>query len=229
VDKEISRVVDTIRIVLADDHALVRQGTRRMLEEHAELRVVGEAGDGVEALDMVERLKPDVLILDVRMPKLSGVEVVRRLQGRSVPTRVLVLSAYDDDEYIVALMKAGASGYLLKTAPVEELVEAIRSIHQGESVLHPAIAAKVARLWGQYSQKVGRELDKELSDRELEVLSLAARGLRNKDIASRLNISVRTVEGHVNAILARLGVESRVEAILYAVSRGWVSAGQARR
>ena len=222
-------MVDTIRIVLADDHALVRQGTRRMLEEHAELRVVGEAGDGVEALDMVERLKPDVLILDVRMPKLSGVEVVRRLQGRSVPTRVLVLSAYDDDEYIVALMKAGASGYLLKTAPVEELVEAIRSIYQGESVLHPAIAAKVARLWGQYSQKVGRELDKELSDRELEVLSLAARGLRNKDIASRLNISVRTVEGHVNAILARLGVESRVEAILYAVSRGWVSAGQARR
>jgi DNA-binding NarL/FixJ family response regulator len=229
VDKEISRVVDTIRIVLADDHALVRQGTRRMLEEHAELRVVGEAGDGVEALDMVERLKPDVLILDVRMPKLSGVEVVRRLRGRSVPTRVLVLSAYDDDEYIVTLMKAGASGYLLKTAPVEELVEAIRSIYQGESVLHPAIAAKVARLWGQYSQKVGRELDKELSDRELEVLSLAARGLRNKDIASRLNISVRTVEGHVNAILARLGVESRVEAILYAVSRGWVSAGQARR
>lgn len=222
--------VEKISVVLADDHLVVRQGTRRMLEEYPDLDVVGEAGDGQEALDMVERLRPDVLVLDVRMPKLSGVDVVRRLKELSSPTGVLVLSAYDDDEYILALMEAGAAGYLLKTARIDDVVEAIRSIHQGEAVLHPAIATKVARLWRQSGRRGQDRQITELSAREMEVLVLAAQGLRNKDIASRLNISVRTVEGHINSILAKLGVDSRVEAALYAVSRGWANLeGSAKR
>ena len=212
-----------IRIVLAEDHALVREGTRRILEQHPDLDVVGEAEDGQQALEMIERLRPDVAILDVRMPKLSGIEVVRQMKPCSPATRALVLTAYDDDDYILALMEAGATGYLLKTARASELVEAVRSVHQGEPVLHPAIAAKVARLWARQRVAVEREQPEPLSHREREVLELASRGLRNKAIAEKLNISVRTVEGHFNSLFAKLGVSSRIEAVLYAASQHWVA------
>ncbi|MBI4233935.1 MAG: response regulator transcription factor [Chloroflexi bacterium] len=215
--------MDFIRIVLGEDHALVREGTRRILEQHPDLVVVGEAGDGEQALGLIERLQPDVAILDIHMPKLTGIEVVRRMGGRSPQTRVLMLTAYDDDDYVLALMEAGATGYLLKTARAGELVEGVRSVHQGEVVLHPAIAAKVARLWGRRGVAVEREAPEALSVREREVLELAARGLRNKVIAERLSLSVRTVEGHFNSILAKLGVSSRIEAVLYAASRHWVT------
>jgi DNA-binding NarL/FixJ family response regulator len=215
-------VVDVIRIVLAEDHALVREGTRRILEQFPEFAVVGEAGDGYEALDVIGRLKPDVAILDIRMPKLSGIEVVRRMRELSPGTRALMLTAYDDDEYILALLESGALGYLLKTARPSELVEAVHTVYADEPVLHPAIAVKVARLWGHRKSATSTDVAMQLSTRELEVLALAARGLRNKEIADRLVISVRTVEGHFNSIFDKMSVSSRTEAVLWAVSRGWV-------
>ncbi|MDO8531380.1 MAG: response regulator transcription factor [Dehalococcoidia bacterium] len=221
--------MEPIRVVLGEDHSLVREGTRRILEQYPDLVVVGEAGDGEQALEMVGRLQPDVAILDVRMPKLSGIEVVRRIKACSPNTKALMLTAYDDDDYILASMEAEAAGYLLKTARASELVEAVRSVHAGESVLHPAIAAKVARLWGRRRVKVEQEPAEALSPREREVMDLAAKGLRNKDIAEKLSISVRTVEGHFNSIFAKLGVSSRVEAILYAVSLHTVTPEEDKR
>jgi DNA-binding NarL/FixJ family response regulator len=213
----------TIRIMLAEDHALVRQGTRRILEEHPDLTVVGEAENGEQALELVRRLNPDVAILDIRMPKLGGVDVARQINGCSPNTRILVLSAYDDDEYILALMEAGITGYLLKTAQANELVEAVRSVAQGENVLHPDIAMKVARLWSRRRTLSGQEASGQLSLRETEVLRLAAKGLAAKAIAADLGISVRTVNGHLDSIFNKLGVSSRIEAVLYALSRHLVA------
>lgn len=215
--------METIRIVLAEDHALVREGTHRILEQYSDLTVVGEAADGEEALELITRLKPDIAILDIRMPKLNGIEVVRQMKKHSPNTKTLMLTAYDDDDYILALMEAGASGYLLKTAHASELVNAVRSVHMGEPVLHPAIAVKVARLWAHRQISVGQQVTEQLSLREREILELAAKGLRNKAIADKLNISVRTVEGHFNRIFAKLGISSRTEAVLYAISRHFVT------
>ncbi|MDO8567453.1 MAG: response regulator transcription factor, partial [Dehalococcoidales bacterium] len=208
-------MTNPIRIVLAEDHTLMREGTRRILEQYADLKVVGEAGDGEQAIELVKRLHPDVAILDIRLPKLTGIDVVRQMKDCCPGTRALMLTAYDDDDYILASMEAGATGYLLKTAQERELVESIRSVHAGEPVLDPSVAAKVAQLWarGARSKKLPAE---QISPRELAVLELAARGLRNKTIADRLGISVRTVEGHFNSLFAKLGVSSRTEAVLYA-------------
>ncbi len=221
--------MEPIRIVLAEDHSLMREGTRRILEQYPDLKVVGEAGDGEQALELVERLRPDVAILDIRMPKLNGIEVVRRMKKCCANTKALMLTAYDDDDYILALMEAGASGYLLKTAQTRELIESVRSVHLGESVLHPAIAAKVARLWAHGRISAEHGPIEQLSPRELEVLELATKGLRNKAIADRLSISVRTVEGHFNSIFIKLSVSSRIEAVLYAVSRQLVTLAEEDR
>jgi len=219
IDKKIS-------IVLAEDHALMREGTRRILEENPDLKVVGEADDGEQALDLLYSLQPDIAILDIHLPKLNGIEVVRRMNDCSPNTRALMLTAYDDDEYVIALMQAGAQGYLLKTAQPSEVVEAVRSIHSGETVLHPAIAAKVARFWAQSRISMGQRPSQKLSTREMEVLQLAAKGLRNKEIANILSISIRTVEGHFNSIFAKLNVASRMEAVLYAISHDLISLGE---
>jgi DNA-binding NarL/FixJ family response regulator len=208
-----------IRILLADDHTLVRQGTRRLLEEHSDFEVVGEAADGEQALYQVARVNPDVVILDIRMPGLSGIEVVRRINESSPETRILVLSAYDDDEYILALMEVGVSGYLLKTAQANELVEAVRDVARGKNVLHPDIAMKVARLWARRRTLSGQDVSGQLSPREMEILRLAAKGQHAKAIADNLGISVRTVSGHFDSIFNKLGVSSRIEAVLYALSR----------
>ncbi|MDO8578366.1 MAG: response regulator transcription factor [Dehalococcoidales bacterium] len=212
-----------IRIMLADDHALVRQGTRRILEEHRDLIVVGEAENGEEALELVKRLNPDVAILDIRMPGLSGVGVVSGIKQSSLQTKILILSAFDDDEYILALMEAGVSGYLLKTAQGNELVEAVRGIAKGKNILHPDIAMKVARLWAHRRTISGQEVSGQLSPREMEALQLAAKCLSAKAIAVNLNISVRTVNGHFYSIFNKLGVSSRIEAVLYALSRHLVA------
>lgn len=217
---------EPITIVLAEDHLVMREGTRHILEEHPDLRVVGEAGDGEEALQLVERLQPDVAIVDIRMPKLNGIEVVRKMKECCPGTKALMLTAYDDDDYILAAMEAGASGYLLKTAQARELVESVRIVHQGEPVLHPAIAVKIARLWAQRGVPVRDAPAEQLTPRELDVLQLAAEGLRNRAIADRLSISVRTVEGHFNSIFAKLGVSSRVEAVLYALSKHLVTTSE---
>lgn len=209
--------MEPIRIVLADDHWLMREGTRHILEQCPDLKVVGDANDGQEALELIERLQPDVVILDIRMPKLNGVEVVRRMKESSPHTEALILTAYDDDDYILALMAAGALGYLLKTARPSELIDAVQRVHAGEPVLHPGIAVKLARLWARRRDSTGLSTE-QLSLREREVLQLAAYGQRNKAIAEKLCISVRTVEGHLRSIFAKLGVSSRTEAVLRAVA-----------
>lgn len=221
--------MEPIRIVLAEDHALMREGTRRILEQYPDLKVVGEAEDGEQALELIERLQPDIAILDIRMPQLNGVDVVRRMKSCCPATKALMLTAYDDDDYILALMEAGASGYLLKTARTKELVESVHSVFLGEPVLHPTIAMKVARLWAQRRIPAKKESAEQLSPREQEILELAAAGLRNKAIAEKLNISVRTVEGHFNSIFLKLNVASRIEAVLYAISRGLVRIDKTER
>ena len=211
--------MEPVRIVVADDHWLMRDGTCHILEQCPDLKVVGDAEDGQHALELIERLQPDIAILDIRMPKLNGIEVVRRMKDHSPNTKALMLTAYDDDDYIIALMEAGALGYLLKTARPSELIDAVQRVHQGEPVLHPSIAMKVARLWARLQDSTGQDVSGQLSPREREVLQLAANGLRNKAIADNLSISVRTVEGHFHSIFAKLSVSSRIEAVLCALSR----------
>jgi DNA-binding NarL/FixJ family response regulator len=196
----------------------MREGTRKALEQYPDLKIVGEAGNGQQALDILQNLQPDVAVLDIRMPKLSGIEIVKQMKQCCPNTKALMLTAYDDDDYVVALMGAGASGYLLKNVQPEELVEAIRSVHKGEPVLHPNVAAKVARLWATQVTPQTKLGSQKLSSREWEVLKLATEGLRNKEIALHLHISVRTIEGHFNNIFNKLNLSSRIEAILYALS-----------
>jgi NarL family two-component system response regulator LiaR len=213
--------MDKIRIVIADDHAVVREGTRTLLERETDMQVVGEASDGEEAVRLIENLKPDVAILDISMPGLSGIEVTRRIKPHLPSTAVLILTAYDNDEYVFALLEAGAAGYLLKDVHSREIVGAVRSVHSGESVLHPSIARKVIqRAIASPAQSAERNSEIELSDRELEVLRLAAKGLNNQDIADRLCISIRTVQGHINSMFRKLNVGSRTEAVFTGVKRG---------
>lgn len=216
-------ITGPIRIVLADDHWLMRDEMRRILERQPDLAIVGEAENGEEALKLVKELEPDIILLDVRMPKLSGVEVLRELNQTALNTRVIILTAYDDDDYILALMEAGARGYLLKTVRAGELIDAIKRVHAGETVLHPEVSAKLAGFWSREHQPNGK--DESLSSREEEIIRLVATGLRNRVIAETLHISERTVEGHMNSIFNKLGVSSRVEAVLYALSRHLVVLG----
>ncbi|UCB43652.1 MAG: response regulator transcription factor [Dehalococcoidales bacterium] len=215
--------MEKIRILLADDHAIVREGTRRVLEAESDMEVVAEAGDGEEAVEQVIRLKPDVAIMDIAMPKLNGIEATRRLKEAVPSTAVLVLTVYDNDRYVFSLLEAGAAGYLLKNVRGSELVEAIRSVYHGESVLHPAIASKVLRRFMPSKQGAGQVAPASLTERELEVLMLAAKGLSNGDIADKLYLSVRTVQGHLARIFDKLGVGSRTEAILRGLKEGWFS------
>jgi DNA-binding NarL/FixJ family response regulator len=229
--------VRTIRVLIAEDHAVVREGTRQILVADPAIDVVGEAEDGARALELAELLQPDVLVLDLRLPKITGIEprdarvaqgkpaapqkrlVARKLPAHSAATRILVLSAYDDDDYVFAAMDAGASGYLLKTAHGDELVSAIRAIARGEVVLQAAIASKFLRSNGNLR---GPNLQERLTEREMEILRLAAQGLRNQEIADRLSLSQRTIEGHLSHVFSKLNVGSRTEAILHAAAHGWV-------
>ncbi|MDD5338682.1 MAG: response regulator transcription factor [Dehalococcoidales bacterium] len=214
--------MNKIRIVIADDHAVVREGTRVLLDREEDMQVIGEASEGEEAVRIIEQLKPDVVILDISMPKLSGIEVTKKVKKTQPSLSVLILTAYDNDEYIFALLEAGAAGYLLKDMLAGEIVDAVRLVFSGESVLHPAVARKVIQR-AVFSSAVDDKEDIELSEREIEVLKLAAKGLSNKDISDELCISIRTVQGHINKIFHRLGVGSRTEAIFQSVKRGLLS------
>jgi DNA-binding NarL/FixJ family response regulator len=212
-----------IRIIIADDHEVVREGTRTLLERENDLEVVGEAADGEEAINLIESLKPDVAILDVSMPKFSGIEVTRQIKPKLPSIAILILTAYDNDEYIFALLEAGAAGYLLKDVHGREVVDAIRAVYAGESILHPSIASKVIRraLHSSSGESEGSRL--ELSSREKDVLKMAAKGMTNKQIADGLCLSIRTVQAHLSSIFDKLGVGSRTEAIFQSVKRGWLS------
>jgi len=186
--------------------------------------VVGEAGDGVEALELAKRLRPDVAIVDIAMPRVNGIEATRLMKKVSPSTAVLVLTAYDYDQYVFALLEAGAAGYLLKDVSGRELIRAVQSVNRGESVLHPTVARKVMRRIRVDSGGPGEE--PALTERELQILSMAAEGMKNKEIADRLILSVRTVEAHFGSIFNKLGVGSRTEAVLYALKKGWIALEQ---
>jgi len=213
-----------IKILIADDHAFVREGTRRILEQEPDLEVVAEAGDGEEAVRLASDLKPDVAIIDVAMPKLDGIEATRRIKALCPAVAVLVLSAYDDDQFVFGLLEAGAAGYLLKSVRGHEIVDAIRAVDAGESVLHPSVARKVLNRFASVSSRAQRKKPLELlTDREMEVLRLVTKGLSNKDIADGLSLSVRTVQGHLANIFNKLRVSSRTEAVVHALKEGWVT------
>ncbi|MGD9116610.1 MAG: response regulator transcription factor [Dehalococcoidia bacterium] len=216
--------MSTISVLLAEDHVITREGIRRLLEVEKGVSVVGEAGDGEEAVQLASELKPDVVIMDIAMPKLNGIEATREIKVNNPRTAVLVLSAYDDDEYVFALLKAGAAGYLLKSVSGDELTRAIRAVYQGEPVLDPVVARKVVNYFRIPGKLKGVERPAEhLSERETDIIKLAARGMTNKDIADKLHLSNRTVEGHLRTIFNKLGVGSRTEAVLYGLRKGWLT------
>ena len=208
-----------IRILLADDHRMVRAGIRELLEGAGDLQVVAEAGDGEEAQALIQKHKPDVAVLDIQMPKASGIEVTRWVRAHLPEVGVLILTAYDDDPYVMAVLQAGANGYVLKTANTEELIQAVRDVNEGKSALDPAITRKLMSSLFKKPEKVVEEL----TGREMDVLQLAAKGFTNKAIGIQLAISDRTVQGHLAHIFAKLQATSRTEAVMRAVSLGWIS------
>ncbi len=209
-----------IRILLADDHYIVRAGIRQLLESAKDIEVIAEAGDGEEAQALIQKHKPDVAVLDIQMPKASGIEVTRWVRSHLPEVGVLILTAYDDEPYVMAVLQAGANGYVLKTAKTEELIQAVRDAHEGKSALDPAVTQK---LMSNLFKRHDKSPVEPLTDRELDVLRLAAKGYTNKSIGVQLNISDRTVQGHLAHIFAKLQATSRTEAVMRGVSLGWIS------
>lgn len=206
-----------IRVVLADDHALFREGTRELLERDGSIEVVGEASDGDEAVAVVDRTVPDVAIVDIEMPGVDGIEVTRRIKAAHPRVSVLALTVHDEEPFVFAVLEAGAAGYLLKDVSSRALVRAVHALHAGESVLHPTVAQQVlrrVRAGGGATARVA------LTGTELEVLRLAARGLTNQQIAAELGSSLRTVELRLTGTFRRLGVGSRTEAVIAALRAG---------
>lgn len=212
-----------ISILLAEDHVVVRESIKKLLDEVDDFKVVGEASDGAEAVRLAQEKKPKVVIMDISMPNVNGIEATKEIKRKLPSATILILTAYDYDQYVFALLEAGAAGYLLKDVNSQELIKAIYAVCRGESVLHPAVAGKVMRRF--YSQPAYSHsgCGAELTSRENEVLQLAARGLKNKEIAEKLFVSVRTVEAHLGSIFQKFDVGSRTEAILYALRTGWLT------
>lgn len=208
-----------IRVLLADDHLVVRAGIRQFLELTSDFQVIAEAGDGEAAKQLIAEHLPDVAVLDIQMPKASGIEVTRWMRAQHPNIGILVLTAFDDDPYVLAVLQAGANGYVLKTATPDEIAQAVRDVYIGKSVLNEVIAQK---LISQITSQLNEPRVESLTDRELEVLSLTAKGYTNKAIGSYLGISDRTVQGHLAHIFNKLRANRRTEAVMRAVSLGWI-------
>jgi DNA-binding NarL/FixJ family response regulator len=210
---------EAIRVLLADDHAVVRAGIRQFLEHTDEISIIAEANDGETAKALIQTDPPDVAVLDIQMPKASGIEVTRWIRANYRQVGVLILTAFDDDPYVLAVLEAGANGYVLKTASPLEIIQAVKDVYAGKSALDPEITQKVmAHLIG---NKEAPPVE-ELTERELEVLALAGKGFTNKAIGVQLSISDRTVQGHLARIFTKLNAASRTEAVMRAVSLGWL-------
>lgn len=215
------------RILIADDHPLIREALGRVFSSQKDMEVVGEAADGGEAVELATKLKPDVLVMDIMMPKIDGLEASRRIKQLAPKVAILILTAYDDDSYVLGLLEAGAAGYLMKSARGQDIVDAVRSIRSGESVLHPKIIEKLLRraVTGSVgSVKVEQKrLVEPLTPREKEILGLVASGMSNKEIADKLCLSLRTVKAHLSNIFNKMEVASRSEALVTALKLGIIS------
>lgn len=215
---------EKISVILADDHAVVRAGIRQILEHAGDIQVIAEAENGLAAEALIQELKPEVAVLDIQMPKASGIEVTRWVRANLSGVGVLILTAFDDDPYVMAALQAGANGYMLKTAEPEDLIRAVRDVNEGKSALSAAIAGKlVGALQNSAAGSPKSSPVESLSDREMEVLALVAKGFTNKAIATQLKISDRTVQGHLARIFAKLQAASRTEAVMRAVAMGWIA------
>lgn len=215
---------EVISVLVVDDHALHRDGTRHILEQHPDLEVVGDADSGEKALALIRQLQPDVVLMDIRLPGMNGIEATRRIHKDHPGVRVLMVTAHDDDEYVRGALEAGAAGYLSKTAPGRKLVEAVRAVAAGTTVLEPAMLTRLMA-----EQGATRAAANGLTDRELAVLKLLVDGLHNKQVARHLGISLRTVERHCDNIYDKLGVGSRTEAVVWAISSKLVSLNDDKR
>lgn len=210
-----------IRVLIVDDHTIVRKGIRALLAEIADLDVVGEAADGQEAIAQAARLRPDVILMDLAMPRMNGIEATRKIKAQQPESRILVMTSFATDEKVLPAIKAGAQGYLLKESAPDDLVQAIHQIYRGESSLHPVIARKVLQELAHPSDRP--PATDPLTEREVEVLGLVAHGLGNEDIAEKLHITPATVRTHVSHIMSKLYLANRVQATLYALREGLVS------
>ena len=214
----------SIRVFLADDQGMVRAGLRSLLEGEPDLQVIGEAGDGEQAIASVRRLHPDVALMDIRMPKLDGLAATRALVAEDTPTRILILTTHDLDEYVFEALRAGASGFMLKDAPVEQLVEAIHVLAAGDALLAPAVTRRVIEAFATMPEPSAPPPDRleDLTAREVEVLRLLAQGRSNADIAAELIVSAATAKTHVSNILTKLRLRDRIQAVIYAYENSLV-------
>ena len=214
-----------IKVVVADDHAIVREGVRMILAKERDIEVVGEAADGAQALQLVETAKPDVVVMDISMPGMGGIEATQKVKERYPKVNVLALTMHEDETYVFQLLRAGASGYVLKRAAAQDLVQAVRAAAKGEAFLYPSVARKVVE---DYLRRVEAGEEKErydgLTQREKEVLTLIAQGLPNQEIADKLYISIKTVQTHRAHILEKLGLHDRTELVRYAIRKGLIEA-----
>lgn len=210
--------MEPIKVLITDDHPVVREGLSAMLNKEPDIQVVGEAENGTEAIDKAKELQPDVVLMDLRMPEVDGVEAMRQIRAANPGIKFIVLTTYDNDEYIFKGIEAGARAYLLKDAPREELFKAIRAVYKGESLIEPAVAGKVLDRFAELSRQA--QVVDALSEREVEVLKLMAKGAANKEIAAGLCISESTVKTHIQTIFQKLGVGDRTEAVTEALKKG---------
>ncbi|SDC41073.1 DNA-binding response regulator, NarL/FixJ family, contains REC and HTH domains [Geodermatophilus telluris] len=218
----------TIRVVLVDDQSMVRTGLRMVLAAEPDIEVVGEAGDGAAGVRVVTETRPDVVLLDVRMPGVDGLEAARRIVDAGLPTRVVVLTTFDEDEYVAAALRAGVSGFLLKVAPPEDLVAAVRTVAAGQGLLDPAVTLRVIRSFATAPAPDPARAGAlaQLTERETDVLALVAAGLSNAEIAARLYLGEATVKTHVSRVLLKLGLRDRVQAVAFAYESGLITPGR---
>ena len=210
---------EIIKILIADDHPVVREGLISMIKRESDFQVVGEAINGVEAVRKTRELKPDIVLMDLRMPELDGVEAIRQISSSDPSIKFIILTTFSDDEYIFRGIEVGARAYLLKDAPREDLFKAIRAVNRGESLIQPVVASKVLSRFAELSRQVQTPTEL-LSEREIEVLKLVAQGNANKEIAAELNITDSTVKTHVSSIFQKLNARDRTDAVMQAVKRG---------